>query len=96
MPDPSTEVLDIDARLAQIDRGLRELQALLMLEREPDSRPPTAQEGDTALRLGAGPFASVEAVRKFERTLESIPGVREVTISGYEGAARAIFDVQLS
>jgi hypothetical protein len=43
----------------------------------------------------AGPFASTESLRKFERTLAAIPDVREVAIRGYEGEDRAIVDVRL-
>ncbi len=50
----------------------------------------------TELTLSAGPFATIEAVHAFEHALERLPGVREVTIRGYEGADRAVIDVELS
>jgi len=40
--------------------------------------------------------AGVAAVRAFEQELLRLPGVREVTLRGYEGENRAMFDVQLS
>jgi hypothetical protein len=49
----------------------------------------------TAITLSVGPFASLQAVRGFERELERVPGVREVTLRGYEGEDRAVLDVQL-
>jgi hypothetical protein len=48
------------------------------------------------LNLSAGPFASIEAVRAFERALAAIPGVWEVAVRGYEGEDRANIDVRLS
>lgn len=45
--------------------------------------------------VSAGPFASTDAVRGFERTLAGMPGVGEVEVRGYEGGDRAIVDVQL-
>jgi hypothetical protein len=48
------------------------------------------------ISVSAGPFASVEAVRAFEGLLASLPGVREVTLRGYEGEDRAVLDVELS
>jgi hypothetical protein len=93
MPDRSP---DLDSRLAEIDRRLREVQAGLMPEREPRASVSAARAPGAEARLTAGPFASTEVVRGFERALAAMPGVREVTLTGYEGAARAVFDVRLS
>jgi hypothetical protein len=46
--------------------------------------------------LSIGPFANTAAVRAFEQELLRLPGVREVTLRGYEGENRAMFDVQLA
>ncbi len=46
--------------------------------------------------IAAGPFASIEEVRAFERELAAVRGVRDVTVRGYEGAARAIIDVRFA
>jgi hypothetical protein len=46
--------------------------------------------------VAAGPFASTESLRKFERMLAAIPDVRDVAIRGYEGEDRAIVDVRLN
>jgi hypothetical protein len=54
---------------------------------------PAASPGQVT--VSAGPFASTEAVRGFERALAGMPGVREVEVRGYEGGDRAIVDVQL-
>jgi hypothetical protein len=45
--------------------------------------------------VSAGPFASTEALRRFERTLAEIHEVREVSVRGFEGEDRAIVDVHL-
>jgi hypothetical protein len=49
-----------------------------------------------SLSVTAGPFASTEAVRGFERALSALPGVQAVELRGYEGGDRAIVDVHLS
>lgn len=46
--------------------------------------------------IAAGPFASIQEVRAFERELAAVRGVRDVTVRGYEGAARAIIDVRFA
>jgi hypothetical protein len=50
----------------------------------------------TEVTVSAGPFQSIEAVRAFERQLAALPGVKEVTVRGYEGEDRALIDVQLT
>jgi hypothetical protein len=50
----------------------------------------------TEVAISAGPFSSTAALRDFERTLGSLPGVRDVAVRGYEGPDRAIIEVQLS
>ena len=97
MPECSQPWSDLDARLAELDRGLRELQALLMPERGPLPSG-GARSGDALaeVRLHAGPFESIEAVRRLGRSLAAMPGVSEVTLLGFEAAARAVFDMQLS
>jgi hypothetical protein len=57
--------------------------------------PPTKISGGAEVALSAGPFTSTAAVRQFERDLTAMPVVREVTVRGYEGENRAMFDVQL-
>ncbi len=53
-------------------------------------------ESPDTVTLSAGPFSSLAAVREFEALLEELPGVREVSIRGYEGDDRAIIEVELS
>ncbi len=59
---------------------------------------PASREGPSVreFTVAAGPFASTESLRRFERTLAAIPGVREVAIRGYEGEDRAIVDVRFN
>jgi hypothetical protein len=45
--------------------------------------------------VSAGPFDSTEALRRFERDLQTLPGVRSATVREYEGANRAVLDVHL-
>jgi hypothetical protein len=59
----------------------------------------SAPDAGAAVReftVAAGPFASTESLRSFERTLAAIPDVREVAIRGYEGEDRAIVDVRFN
>ena len=63
-----------------------------------DCRVPSEGAGSvrSEFTVAAGPFASTESLRKFERTLAAIPDVREVAIRGYEGEDRAIVDVRFN
>jgi hypothetical protein len=45
--------------------------------------------------VAVGPFSGTEALHAFERALARISGVREVSVSGYDGPDRAILEVQL-
>jgi hypothetical protein len=47
----------------------------------------------TEITLSAGPFATIRAVRAFERELAKLPDVRDVSVRGYEGEDRAVIDV---
>jgi hypothetical protein len=51
--------------------------------------------GPPEVRVSAGPFASTEDVREFERELDRLPGVLRVSRRGYEGEDRAVLDVTL-
>ena len=57
---------------------------------------PPAATAAGALTVTAGPFASLDAVRAFERTLATLPGVTSAEVRGYEGGDRAVVDVHLS
>ena len=50
----------------------------------------------TRLTVSAGPFTTIAAVHAFERNLARLPGVREVSLRGYEGDDRVVIDVQLA
>jgi hypothetical protein len=54
----------------------------------------TVAPGRHEATIAAGPFGTIDEVREFERRLSGVRGVRDVTVRGYEGAARAIIDVQ--
>jgi hypothetical protein len=68
---------------------LRQLPVAPAPAPEPAGEPPP-------LAMSVGPFANTAAVRAFEQELVRLPGVREVTLRGYEGENRAMFDVQLA
>ncbi len=70
-------------------------ERLLTAARELAERREPAESGAT-VSVSAGPFASTDALRRFERSLQTLPGVRSVTVREYEGADRAIVDVHLS
>ena len=61
----------------------------------PARRPPRHRPDSPDVTLAAGPFASLEALREFERAVSHLRGVRDVVVRGYEGADRAIIEVQL-
>jgi hypothetical protein len=48
-----------------------------------------------SVTVSTGPFASTEALRRFERALHTLPEVRSAAVREYEGADRAILDVHL-
>jgi hypothetical protein len=58
-----------------------------------ERRQPTDAGGSVS--VSAGPFASTEALRRFERALHTLPEVRSAAVREYEGADRAILDVHL-
>jgi hypothetical protein len=121
----------LDARHAELDSRLREMQAELLPERappepvpRPQSAPPSPRVDASAqlsrrlvaalrellqgydvllatprrasdVSISAGPFSATAALSEFERAVAGIPGVREVTLRGFEGSDRAILEVQL-
>ena len=49
-----------------------------------------------AVGVAAGPFADTAALRRFARSLSSLPDVREVAVREYAGSDRVVVDVHLS
>jgi hypothetical protein len=111
MPGPATAPPTPDSRIAELSRqcaALAELHVQLVsslrdllegygrvIAQSPAPMPASPSPSMGAVTISAGPFTSLEALRAFERALAAIPGVREVTIRGYEGENRAIVDVTL-
>lgn len=100
------EAAPVPKRLSAEDRQLSELVArltalldaherLLASARELTDRRDPAATGPS-VGVSAGPFASTEALRRFERALQALPGVRSAVVREYEGADRAVIDVHLS
>jgi hypothetical protein len=48
-----------------------------------------------SVAMRAGPFDSVAVLERFQQAVRGLPGVSSVEIRGYEGADRAIVEVQL-
>ncbi len=61
----------------------------------PVRRPARHRPDSPDVTLSAAPFASLEALREFEQAVSRLPGVRAVTVRGYEGIDRAIIEVRL-
>jgi hypothetical protein len=82
----------------QLVAQLRELAATQerMIEALRDLLEHRATSANEPVSLTAGPFASTEALRAFERGLQALPGVRAVELRGFEGGDRAVIDVHLS
>jgi hypothetical protein len=87
----ASAVADLVARLT----ALVELHEQLIASARdlPERRQPAA--AGPSVGVSAGPFASTEALRRFERALQTLPEVRSVAVREYEGADRAILDVHL-
>jgi hypothetical protein len=49
----------------------------------------------SAVGVSAGPFADTAALRRFERALAALPEVGDVSLREYQGADRAVLEVQL-
>jgi hypothetical protein len=86
-----------DKLLASIRELVDGYQAAAHVQPGTSPRPGEGQEDAEAgeLTVSAGPFASLDAVRAFERAVSDLPGVRETSVRGYEGSDRAIVDVRL-
>jgi hypothetical protein len=76
-----TALVEIHERLIASAPGLTERRQLA--------------DGGSLVSVSAGPFDSTEALRHFERALQTLPAVRSVVVREYEGADRAILDVHL-
>ncbi len=90
-PDAS----EVAALVAQLTALVEAHERLLSRAREQADRREPAAAGPS-LSVSAGPFASTEALRRFERALQTLPEVRSAVVREYEGADRAIVDVHLS
>jgi hypothetical protein len=96
-PPPSSE----PSTLEQEVRAIGELQERLISAIEglvEAYEGPTGEygAGSNAVTLKAGPFADTGALRAFTERLAELPGVDKVSVRGFEGADRAILDVELA
>lgn len=62
----------------------------------PDLAAPADADSPSQISVVAGPFSSLQAVRDFERALETLPNVASVQARGYEGGDRAVVDVHFA
>jgi hypothetical protein len=85
----------VDDLVARLTALVEAHERLLTAARElSERRQPT--DAGPAVSVSAGPFASTEALRRFEHALQALPEVRSAVVREYEGADRAIVDVHLS
>jgi hypothetical protein len=92
------ELTEAHARLLTATRELLASCAGALAGLSAGSEPPPAAPAEVApaeVSVSAGPFASTEALRGFERALGRLPEVREVSVRAYEGDDRAVVDVHL-
>jgi hypothetical protein len=82
-------VTELRALVEAHERLLASARALLDARNPPDRL-------QAPVGLSAGPFASTEALRSFERSLQALPEVRAVRLREYEGTDRAVIDVHLA
>jgi hypothetical protein len=95
-PPPAPPLPELVAGLLASMRELLAGYERVLLPGTPAAaRAPVSRRPHPHATISAGPFLSVEAVRSFETSLSGLPGVRDVTVQGYEGTDRAIIDVRL-
>jgi hypothetical protein len=99
-PPPERSPRSEPTTLEQEVRAIGELQERLInaIEGLVDAYEAPAGEHGTetnAVTLKARPFADTDALRAFTGRLAELPGVEKVTVRGFEGADRAIVDVEL-
>jgi hypothetical protein len=90
-PPDSGEVAELVARLSALVQAHERL--LTSVRDQADRREPI--DTGSWVSVSAGPFADTDALRRFERALQTLPEVRRVAVREYEGADRAIVDVHL-
>ena len=86
---------ELHAKLLASFRGLLDAYEWLLAQAAQQPAPPPPEPAVHGAGVTAGPFASTDAVRAFEAQLAGLPSVRMVSVRGYEGADRAIFDVDI-
>ena len=87
--EPSTLEQEVRAIGELQERLISAIEGLVEAYEAPSSVEPTG------VTLKAGPFADTAALRAFTERLTELPGVEKVIVRGFEGADRAIVDVEL-
>lgn len=90
-----TQTLPVVERLTELQTSLLSSMTTLLAEFQ-HTVAELQEPVSTRLSVSAGPFTTIAAVHAFERDLARLPGVREVSLRGYEGDDRVVIDVQLA
>ena len=90
-----TEMPPVVEHLAELHASLLSSMATLLAEFQ-ETVAELQEPLSTRISISAGPFTTIAAVHAFERDLARLPGVREVSLRGYEGDDRVVIDVQLA
>jgi hypothetical protein len=98
-PDAPALMAELRGLVAAQERWLASARELLAADdlapAAGQPRRPAAAAVTGPVGVSAGPFASTEALRRFERALSSLPDVREVVLREYAGGDRVVIDVHL-
>jgi hypothetical protein len=92
LPTEDRQVGELVARLTALAEAH---ERLVYITRELTDRREPAGSGPS-VSVSAGPFGGTDALRSFERSLQALPEVHSAVVREYEGADRAIVDVQLT
>lgn len=82
--------------LARGERLLARADPPVLAEGCSPGQPSAASASAPPVTVTAGPFSSLDAVRRFERSLQLLPDVVSVHARGFEGGDRTVIDVHLS
>jgi hypothetical protein len=96
-PPPATqpEMPPAVARLTALQANLLSSMTAVLAEFQ-HTLAQMQQPASTELTVSAGPFTTIAAVHAFERDLARLPGVREVSLRGYECDNRVVIEVRLA
>jgi hypothetical protein len=95
-PTPAPAAPSRDILVPLYERLLASMRELLAgYELVVGAPSPAPRSAPDAVTVSAGPFSGTPALRDFERALSELPGVRGVSLRGYDTDDRAVWDVEL-